>query len=1454
SRLAVDYEFNFGTALSHLSAWYYESKAFDPPTMVVTNGYDNIPKMLMQEAQGRGAKLVLNFEVTAISQSSTGVQITGKNTASGATSTLSADVVIVTIPLGVLKANTIAFTPSLPPRKTGAISRLGVGAIAKIFFFFNQTFWPVNVDEYFIEDAQLPANRGRWVDWVNLKRAWGQTALEGVALGEYAERMAKMSDEEVINDAKAKMAHMFPQYRKKPLEPLATWIQRWTAEPYSSGAYSYARVGVRGNEDHCTDYDVMALPEGRVLFAGEHTIWQYQATVHGALLSGVREARRAAANTLRSVKMDEELLLLQQQFQAAQEVKAATRLSERNVVELVSKLTAMGLLGEDLLYSLNGKEYITQERLQQEVEEEVRRRGRVSLVDLGTLLNVDLFYCERAAKCILETAKAQEQPWVQLVQGELITHDYWDGVADEVDAALQESGQVAVSDLAMRFNVGAELMASILSSRLGSRIHGTMSGGQLFTGAHMARMRAAVRGAARALTEAANMADIWPSVARELGRDYGREYGDGTEVRRAAGDAAAAAGNGGDIVRQRASPSRGTTWTLSSSFPFSPLPPFLPSHPSSHSFTPQNAFITFSALGIPQPRQYLESLFPDKSSALLLDSTLVHSSLVHQLDAAVEEAIAAKSWCDAATSLPPALHPSDCAQLLQLCPVLLRAQKAAALSVASGAGSGAAAATAEGLDGAEVYGDTCVVSSALLQNLQRAPSVAASSSVGGNAAAAEGQGLDGVESSRLHSSRKDEAMPTVAEMTRLVLTWHPDLLEATVADDDAADSDGDDAEGGGSAGLARLLVAALKPALSAYWAEERRRAAAFTSGSTTETRRQVREAVESRVNATLGQLVLYAHGAAAFNSDEDAATATLISRHVLRTSASEPVDLLLHAVLLDHDVITAQDDVSSSNESEKQSGELQEGTGAGVSGGGGANGAGVMGREEQGGQKQRDNGAAGAASVLGSTPIVYTPARRAALAKLLPAGGPRERAVRMIGALEGREMEAVPLPMEEVAEKDLGIRLKRPDKKAERALLFSMKKSLQLQLEAEEDAVAALPLIVALLFMQVLPSPFLAFSLPFLPALSPCPFSLPFLPALSPCPFSLPFLPALSPCPFSLPFLPALSPCPFSLPFLPALSPCPFSLPFLPALSPCPFSLPFLPALSPCPVSLPCLPALSPCPVSLPCLPALSPCPVSLPCLPALSPCPVSLPCLPALSPCPVSLPCLPALSPCPVSLPCLPALSPCPVSLPCLPALSPCPVSLPCLPALSPCPVSLPCLPALSPCPFSLPFLPALSPCPFSLPFLPALSPCPFSLPFLPALSPCPFSLPFLPALSPCPFSLPFLPALSPCPFSLPFLPALSPCPFSLPFLPALSPCPFSLPFLPALSPCPFSLPFLPALSPCPFSLPFLPALSPCPFSLPFLPALSPCPFSLPFLPALSPCPFSLPFLPALSPCPCQK
>ena len=57
------------------------------------------------------------------------------------------------------------------------------------------------------------------------------------------------------------------------------------------------------------------------------------------------------------------------------------RLSERNVVELVSKLQELGFLGPDLLHSINGREYLTPERLRAEILQAVEQTGgRIALV------------------------------------------------------------------------------------------------------------------------------------------------------------------------------------------------------------------------------------------------------------------------------------------------------------------------------------------------------------------------------------------------------------------------------------------------------------------------------------------------------------------------------------------------------------------------------------------------------------------------------------------------------------------------------------------------------------------------------------------------------------------------------------------------------------------------------------------------------------------------------------------------------------------------------------------------------------------------------------------------------------------------------------------------------------------------------------------------------------------
>lgn len=55
--------------------------------------------------------------------------------------TLTADVVVVTVPLGVLKANVLRFAPPLPPSKQLAMHRLGFGLLNKLVIEFPRVFW-----------------------------------------------------------------------------------------------------------------------------------------------------------------------------------------------------------------------------------------------------------------------------------------------------------------------------------------------------------------------------------------------------------------------------------------------------------------------------------------------------------------------------------------------------------------------------------------------------------------------------------------------------------------------------------------------------------------------------------------------------------------------------------------------------------------------------------------------------------------------------------------------------------------------------------------------------------------------------------------------------------------------------------------------------------------------------------------------------------------------------------------------------------------------------------------------------------------------------------------------------------------------------------------------------------------------------------------------------------------
>ena len=69
------------------------------------------------------------------------------------------------------------------------------------------------------------------------------------------------------------------------LRPLA--VTGWSVDPRSRGAYSHALPG------HAGDRDVLARPEGRVLFAGEACSRDAYSSAHGAHETGVAAAEAA---------------------------------------------------------------------------------------------------------------------------------------------------------------------------------------------------------------------------------------------------------------------------------------------------------------------------------------------------------------------------------------------------------------------------------------------------------------------------------------------------------------------------------------------------------------------------------------------------------------------------------------------------------------------------------------------------------------------------------------------------------------------------------------------------------------------------------------------------------------------------------------------------------------------------------------------------------------------------------------------------------------------------------------------------------------------------------------------------------------------------------------------------------------------------------------------------------
>ena len=369
----------------------------------------------------------------------------------------------------------------------------------------------------------------------------------------------------------------------------------------------------------------------------------------------------------------EEIRRLAADFQRAQQAGAAQRLSERNCVELVSKLLQLGLL--EIIFTTDGKEYLTPAQLQREIKDELWvAGGRLGLVELAATLNVDFSQVEAAAAGIV---KGDRELW--LVLGQLVTARYMEDLCRQVNEKLQQEGTISLPSLTKEWDLPADFITEQVSNRLGSIIEGFRDDHDprvLLTAGHVARVRARVRGALTAVTVPTPVQSIiarfgfqeklFFSLAEEQIRT-GRLPGVLTGGR----TAAKASYIPHSYARAQAS------WV--------------------ESFYASNGYLEYDAvgrLGVAEPKQFIRKKFPDEK-LVFLAGCAVGPATTDQLEVAVDEALTGGGWCDAGALLPSVVGGEDAATLVR----------------------GALTARQAGQAGALMLGDCVVVSRALVATL-----------------------------------------------------------------------------------------------------------------------------------------------------------------------------------------------------------------------------------------------------------------------------------------------------------------------------------------------------------------------------------------------------------------------------------------------------------------------------------------------------------------------------------------------------------------------------------------------------------------------------------------------------------------------------------------------------------------------------------------------------------------
>jgi hypothetical protein len=295
-------------------------REFEGDDKVVADGYVHLVEVLQKKLLAHGGKILLSTPITTFTYDED-AGLVCLTDSSG--TTYSARSTICTLSLGILKKSPPKFEPSLPPRRTDAIKKVGFGLLNKVIITYPSLWWPEDVSALHIflpksgagvesvgedlNDSPLPSGMGSGALFAQCYYPMTkQPMLMFFFGGSHGEELEKLSDDKIktwLHGALKRCLLGLPGAPPSAPEPSAIFVTRWLSDPFAYGSYAYTHVATpeelaRG-EEHPSPLHMIELSrplwDMRLGFAGEHTELDHFASVHGPVVSGWREADRVHA-------------------------------------------------------------------------------------------------------------------------------------------------------------------------------------------------------------------------------------------------------------------------------------------------------------------------------------------------------------------------------------------------------------------------------------------------------------------------------------------------------------------------------------------------------------------------------------------------------------------------------------------------------------------------------------------------------------------------------------------------------------------------------------------------------------------------------------------------------------------------------------------------------------------------------------------------------------------------------------------------------------------------------------------------------------------------------------------------------------------------------------------------------------------------------------------------------